>query len=1209
MPKTNRTASNSSSLLSPTSPPSWAPPRAPLSPHRLAKLANVLGVPTPIPATHPHAFSMSSPTVTPSPSPSPLPYEMIKRSPTPSTISSPVMTTSSTSRYMLHVIPPMSLPHDTDENDLTLPPPNASGYHSQFHRGVLIPVYSTFQSQLSAIAKEYALPSTTGLELFLVTSLNTDESKEPGARLSELIWKHIWARVLKVEKDELHTPGPRPLGLGINYSLASRSTPSLLQDVASSSTVSLRSIMPPETAESRQPSITTITPSPSTPSQSIYTSQSELDTVESASSIEPPMADILPLPGLGSSSLLPVLAKVEFEIDRRKANWYDPWIKSRRVNYAKRAESRQGRNGSRSELDEDTEGPKKAPIDLALVGKLNGIMPNPELFLTTETSAEPEEVLMDDEGGYQQLDEDDELEGDDEELTARLNSGEDPLEDVFGNDADNWTTMQNGKKQRNVDPNVVDLALDASALDNLPDDLEADDDSFVPDEDAAAEVSDLLEKMSKPELSVAIPVPAEPVKRQSSPLTAGTTKRHVPPPITIVLGSNSELGVPEQPTPITGGTDGARLAYLATPSSGSSAEGRAEEHDDYINEDVSRKMRSPEDDKRVGVFFDELDLGLDPSLTAEGEFDESDPYDRRKSQYIMAAQLDALEKNLAQLSPRRLQSVDLKPEDLPPSRHGSPAARQSPSITSVLTPRNDGDFGTPTKSPVASSWPAVPYSTINGNENTDDSESRPPSPPTFAFNGISTEPPKSFVRQKVDPNLISSETLARQRALQEDNGLYPPLVAPAILNPTRHEYSPVIPLSPDPFGRFPSEAEATHLERESRVYYEDELVAATAPDGSTALGVPVVITTETRPPSQAPSSRFSLDSVTSEEVSKNGLSAAAPVTNAVPGGSKPSGALSGVKSIRRLWRRSESKRASVSSVAQPPSGRISPNAVPPQNGQPGRSRSKSISKAPPIPSPTVVEHSANGLAVPNMPAREPSRESMRQPIREPPVQSLRFDQESPYPIHPSRASTLRSPSPPPQSRPPSQQANRPPSVTQQAPTDKSSVRKSILKSWKSASGLSTGNKGSTSSTPRSSTEQLPETAKKRRPSVIDFATGALRGSGNSTLGELPPSPAIPEQFFNQMRSSSRQSQLSHTNGKPSISSSASASSPPRVRSPLTAASSPPRQALTAHPRASMESYESRPSFDVSQFEMVSPPHGSLSYPYHSLDQSTISSHE
>lgn len=493
---------------------------------------------------------------------------------------------------------------------------------------------------------------------------------------------------------------------------------------------------------------------------------------------------------------------------------------------------------------------------------------------------------------------------------------------------------------------------------------------------------------------------------------------------------------------------------------------------------------------------------------------------------------------------------------------------------------------------------------VNGNEEDEDA---PPSPPKFAFNGISTEPPKSpYQKGRSRSGTISDETLARQRALAEDQGLYPPLSTPS-LTTTRNADSPVIPLSPDPFGRYPSTPEVPHLDERQSQHFPNEHLSHQAatlgvPPGrsssraSGSLGAPTLQSIdEGLPPSHKPSSRFSLDSVTSEEETK-----------AVKQPSSSSSLMS-VKSIRRLWRKSKD-RVSLSTLAPPESGRTSPNV--PSSGsdtQPvGRPRTKSISRPPPPP-PLASGPPIDPLRIPM------ARDNL--------IRGLRFDQESPYPIHPVRNSAPRSPSPPPPmpSRPPSQQQYRPPSVNQDAPLsappEKTSVRKSILKSWKSATGLSNGKTPQSrpnSTTPRSSVEQLPETAKKRRPSVLDLATGGLRTSvshssmSSATLVEIPPSPALPEQYANSARSSSRQSQNTHA-GRPSVSSSGSTpSSPPRMRSPLVSTSPPGAGLRPSNARPSFESYDSRSSFDVSQFEMVSPPKGTLSYPYHGLDQSVLS---
>ena len=302
----------------PLSPP-WAPPRAPLPPLRLAKLANAFGVP--LPALHP-----------PTPRLPPL-------SPSPP----PAAATPSSSRYLLHVIPPLCLPHSSDDPRFTPPPSSASGYHTRYRTGVLVPVYANFQAQLAAIAREYALPSTAGMILYLVSSGGSpdeEQASEPGPRISEDIWKHIWTRVLSTEQlpqlyrlggahstvsisreDGSHSPHPRPLLSGVPKPPSSPSTFAPSSSASSSSDLRLTSA-------------SSSVADPDTPN----TSSSEVD--ETAIK-----AGAYILPGLNSPSLIPVLAKVEFDIDRKKARWYEPWLKSRRLNQAKRTQSSDDEQG------------------------------------------------------------------------------------------------------------------------------------------------------------------------------------------------------------------------------------------------------------------------------------------------------------------------------------------------------------------------------------------------------------------------------------------------------------------------------------------------------------------------------------------------------------------------------------------------------------------------------------------------------------------------------------------------------------------------------------------------------------------------------------------------------------------------------------------------------------------------------------------------
>ncbi|KAI0375509.1 hypothetical protein BV20DRAFT_986269 [Pilatotrama ljubarskyi] len=1199
------------SPVSAVSTPSWAPPRAPLPPHRLAKLANALGVSTPVPVIH----GISSPASTYAPSPvAPSTAASsafdFRRSPTPSVGSAHTYTpVTQTSKYLLHVIPPTHLPHDSDnlyDNELLPPPPNASGYHAQFRRGILVPVYPTLQSQLAAIAKEYALPSTVGLVLYLINSspaaqatmrlgnISEDDGDVPGPRLSEDIWRHIWVRVLRAEREEMPASAVRTKGLGFG-SPAAQSSPSLLQDVMSNQS-SLRPLLSPMRAETPQQ---LMTPSPSTTaSHSAISSRSDLDSPESATSIsDGGNADDVPLPGLHSPALIPILAKVEFDIDRRKATWYDRWKRSRRVQHAKRAESRLGmqrraasragdESGGEGEGEEDAG--RRPAVSLRLVDRLQATENMPAHLRPRNGRLLGPNA---DDDGYAQLpDSDGEGSEDEGDATARYGQGSvsgDPLADVFGTDAETWADMRaenasQRKSRRVADPKVVDLALDGAALSALPDPAEDGEERQVVDD--AEEIAELLRRSSRPRLSVAIPASPPQGPRRSSQ-GSSLSRKHVPPALNLapsLPGATSGSG------PTTDGSN-IRLAYLQEDNTPSSGEFKKSSDEEELSdgETTHKPMRrSPLVEKREGVFYDELDLGLEGSY----EYDEDDPHDRRKSQVLMMAKLDEIERNLAQFSPRKLALEDLAAETTPTGR---------PSIASSLTPpawRGSVSTGpSPNPSPKpgppaeGASWPAVPYSALSSMASGAPADPEPmsediPSPPRIAFNGISTELPKSPFQKRTTPDYVSDETMARKRELEEErNALYPPLVAPSLLRHPASD-SPVIPLSPDPFGRFPSDID--------KVPPLQEDLSGPSPPGKKASGSRHAHNNKSSSGlSDAPSSRFSLDSLPSDD----GPASSAPATTAK---NAKSASLMSVKSIKKLWRRTNKSSVSGSvSPALPESGRSSPNSAPP-----GKRSSRAMSRSPqPEQLMQQQPHSAPGLAPP-------------QPKRKNSLHSFQFNQESPYPIHPVPVRQA-SPSVPPTTPP------LPASAPATSAQGDRGARKSILKSFKSQSGsLSThSSTSSIAQTPRSSSEMAQET-RRRKSSVVELSSVMKRASGVSssmTLVDIPRSPALPEHLAGaQSRSNSRQSQLSNASGRmsaasrqrPSISSTDSSSS--RAPSRLMSGASPPRNgSALGVPRTSGDSYESRPSFDESQFEIVSPklaPSQALSYPYHGLDQSMTS---
>lgn len=538
--------------------PSWPRPRSPIPPHRLAKLVNALGISAPVPPRSP---------IDPPPPPSPLSTSLFpdpRRSPVPSlasTSNSPAPVLQS--RFLLHVVPTLHIPHESGASEtfeLTPSPSSASGYHPQFQRGTLVPLLPTLQGQLWAIAKEYALPSTAGMILYLVSSAptpNPDTTSdttsttpdEPGPRLSEDIWKHLWTRVAKFET-ESHTRAITPnttSGLGFGYG----APPSPLFPQPSNT---LRPLLSPNhVALQSFPVPLPLTPTGSTassnpPTQATFseTSRSEVDSPDSSLPSDS-RAATLDLPGLTSSSIIPILAKVEFDIDKRRAAWYEPWIRSRKLNHQKRENRARtvSESGTSSVADGASQGEgevdalKVAPLPLKLVDR----QAIPRFLLSVGD------------------------EGDDghDSVSPRLSESPSNLEDP--------------------DPIGVDL----------PGPAETEDDEANDNDDE--EVQALSESQERPRLSLNIPpsplsVTVLPTAPTAGMGTVSTYKKAAPPPLTLMPYSFGVSGSSE-PSPLVSSSS-TGLAYLrggvSTPSDG---------------------------DKRTGTVFDDLDLGLDFEDTGE----------------------------------------------------------------------------------------------------------------------------------------------------------------------------------------------------------------------------------------------------------------------------------------------------------------------------------------------------------------------------------------------------------------------------------------------------------------------------------------------------------------------------------------------------------------------------------------------------------------
>jgi hypothetical protein len=645
-----------SSALSPPPPPNsaqpWAQPRSRLEPHRLAKLANALGVSTPLPAHH--AFAASAPNLgelTPaSASPASSFPDRFVRSPTPSSASTAaVMHAQPTSRFLLHVVPPADLPHTDDDADAPLPP-GTPGYHPHFQRGVLVPVYATLGAQLHAIAKEYALPSSAGLLLYLVSSAtaargpdqpNADE--EPGPCLSEHVWRHIWSRVVRAERQDAQGGPSRAATPMLGFNLASSPLSAVGQEPPWQRSPVTRVLSPkPRFPEAVAPAPAyPITPSPSSTSSESYrrpSLESQTSASLSLSLPDRPFSDVdsdavviedaPDLPGLRSTALVPVLAKVELVIDPRKAPWFDHWLRSRRQQHARRAESRMGSRPSTANPadDDDSDTPAMPLLDLELVNRKT-LDPFKALMASAATDDEEEDdALAQPEDGYAPLDEDgaDEDEAEDAAPTTRGPSmvPGDPLADVFGTDEETWAEIraQSRPSSQQLPPGVVPLVLDAASLSTLPSLDEAGLESTLSTEDEAdlnlSEVEDLWNAHSRPRFSGAAAEEHEAArKRASSTSTSATVKKSAPPPLILPpLPSVTVVAETEfSPSMTLSAVSSSTLPYL---SGGPGPSPLAQQFELASPADSPADVTSAEDlanvtsptEKRGGGFYEDLDF-------------------------------------------------------------------------------------------------------------------------------------------------------------------------------------------------------------------------------------------------------------------------------------------------------------------------------------------------------------------------------------------------------------------------------------------------------------------------------------------------------------------------------------------------------------------------------------------------------------------------
>ncbi|KAH7334326.1 hypothetical protein B0J17DRAFT_672923 [Rhizoctonia solani] len=352
-------------------------PRSPLDPHRLALISNALGVSMPIPPravlenriderlrksslddvrlaqNHARTSSLASFRSGPIPMRSATSLS-VSRGPVLSASSSVstfpvVVTQSQPTRFLLHVYPPPHMPSVHPFASRSPPP----GYHSQFRRGTLVALHASLPGQLSAIAKEYGLPSTSGMCVYLLSAdyeppEEDDDDIPPqrgderalGPRIGEEPWKMLWASLLKADRDEMmRSYNPNEAGSAMGSPASGLAVlggedsppPTAGHTLSHKSSVSSFSPRPLKTVAAINNKDTfksiplgatspLVATSPSGTASTVLSRNPSLATTQSRTSSP---TTTLSSSKVGVMPALPIVGKIEFDIDMRRAPWYE----------------------------------------------------------------------------------------------------------------------------------------------------------------------------------------------------------------------------------------------------------------------------------------------------------------------------------------------------------------------------------------------------------------------------------------------------------------------------------------------------------------------------------------------------------------------------------------------------------------------------------------------------------------------------------------------------------------------------------------------------------------------------------------------------------------------------------------------------------------------------------------------------------------------
>lgn len=447
-------------------------------------------------------------------------------------------------------------------------------------------------------------------------------------------------------------------------------------------------------------------------------------------------------------------------------------------------------------------------------------------------------------------------------------------------------------------------------------------------------------------------------------------------------------------------------------------------------------------------------------------------------------------------------------------------------------------------------WPAVPFAATMGRI-----EDEPISPKTMPLRMPKGSPPRVMLNGQARDSAIgqrtnsvssvaafqsmqqamSSESAARVRQHEEE---YTSRVSRPGPGPLQQQagISPVMPLSPDPFGRFPSSSSFAAPDQ-----FAFQTIPASPANGSN--GHDDGFEPFARPPSKTPSSRFSSDSVLED--------AKEPPKSEK---SKDRATLMSVKSIKKLWRKTNKPSTNNTAALVNAAANVPLPMQPRQSGEvhsrpqtpfydprtPSHVSRASVSVEAGQPQTPAVPpmHRSNGSqsSIALLSQKEMPQRTGKSSQRDSGLDPFYFDQDSKYPVRrsptpsSSQAMGQRSRTPslsasvslsnlPPSPNPDQLQlASQPAAPTPNPPEEKKlKTRKSFLR-WKSGGSSSEGKEKDRQSVDSTSTSSLSahdhasrqQKRSSRRPSIGDLP----RFSSTSSAMDIasPSVPQIPAEY-------------------------------------------------------------------------------------------------